>query len=60
MHRTNPMPKTLLWSALLGLLLGGVMVAEARSQGGSQTVRRDAINVPVNSTRVRLEHSGSS
>src|SRR5438552_976025 len=52
MHRTKPMPKTLLWSALLGLLLGSVAVAGAHAQGGGQMVRRDTISVPVNSTRV--------
>lgn len=52
MHRTNPMPKALIYSALLGLLVGGGTLAGARAQGGAQMVRRDAIVLPVNSTKI--------
>jgi pilus assembly protein CpaC len=46
------MPKALIWSALLGLLVGGGPLAGARAQGGAQMVRRDSIVLPVNSTKI--------
>src|SRR5205809_4958427 len=55
MHRSNPIIRTAIWSALAGLLLGGLAVAGAQAQV-KPPARPTQLIIPINVTQ-RLQMS---